>query len=75
MGELSELDFRDTMNTAVGKPLDAAVGTFSSNMPLPNKTAIYFQICLLQTKLLYIFNQQCHFKNLQDLECAKAVQH
>ena len=30
----SEHDFRDTVNTAVGKPLAAAVGTFSSNMPL-----------------------------------------
>ena len=31
----SEHDFRDTVNTDVGKPLAAAVGTFSSNMPLP----------------------------------------
>ena len=31
----SERDFRDTVNTAVGKPLAAAVGTFSSNLPLP----------------------------------------
>ena len=31
----SERDFRDTVNTAMGKPLAAAVGTFSSNMPLP----------------------------------------
>ena len=31
----SELDFRDTVNTAVGKRLAAAVGTFSSNTPLP----------------------------------------
>ena len=31
----SERDFRDTVNTTMGKPLAAAVGTFSSNMPLP----------------------------------------
>ena len=31
----SEHDFRDTVKKAVGKLLAAAVGTFSSNMPLP----------------------------------------
>ena len=31
----SERDFRDMVNTAVGKPLAAAGGRFSSNMPLP----------------------------------------
>ena len=31
----SERDFRDTVNTAVGKPLAAAIGTFSSNISLP----------------------------------------